>query len=142
MWKILATRGPFGKNLLPTFFPPVPQPRPGLPCSASPSLYSVPLTFTSWMVTTVIMNRYEGWGGPPTWGVLPSEHCSPVSTLILQCLHALSPMGHRAVAMEAAVKPGTGSAKPFGAMVSPAGYGEQKFGGKPRIDSWAGIASG
>lgn len=25
MWKILAARGPFGKNLLPTFFPPVPQ---------------------------------------------------------------------------------------------------------------------
>lgn len=29
--------------------------------------------------------------------------------------------------MEAAVKPGTGSAKPFGAMVSPAGYGERRL---------------
>lgn len=68
-------------------------------------------------------------GSHPGEGVLPSELCSLVSTLILQCLHTLSPMGPRAVAMEAAVKPGTGSAKPFGAMVSPAGYGIQRLGG-------------
>lgn len=49
-------------------------------CSAqsSPSFHSVPLTCTSWMVTTVIMNR--------------------------------------AAAMGVAAKPGTASAKPFGAM--------------------------
>lgn len=29
--------------------------------------------------------------------------------------------------MEAAVKPGTGSARPYGVMVSPAGYREQRL---------------
>lgn len=72
-------------------------------------------------------------------GVLLSELCSLISTLTLQCLHALSPMGHRAVAMEAAVKPGTGSAKPFGAMVSPAGYGEQRFGGNIELRAGLGL---
>lgn len=57
----------------------VPQLSSGLPCSASPSLYSVPLTFTSWMVTTVTMSRYEGWGGVP--GVLPCEFSAVVSPL-------------------------------------------------------------
>lgn len=43
------------------------------------------------------------------------------------------PWGHRAVAMEAAVKPGTGSAKPFGAMVSPDGYREQVLWKNPKL---------
>lgn len=40
---------------------------PAWGCSAqsSPSLHSVPLTCTSWMVTTVIMNRYDGVGASP-----------------------------------------------------------------------------
>lgn len=42
-----------------------------------------------------------------------------VQSCLPQCLDASSPTAHRVVAMEAAVKPGTGSAKPYGAMVSP-----------------------
>jgi hypothetical protein len=71
VWKSHVTCGPFGVAFGSLHSPPTPphtHPEPqlssGLPCSASLSLSlslsSVPLTFTSWTVTTVIMSRYEG----------------------------------------------------------------------------------
>lgn len=62
-------------------------------CSAqsSSSLHSVPLTCTSWMVTTAIMNRYDGMGAPP-----PQDFCSVqsiiVSTVASQCVSPWSPV--------------------------------------------------
>lgn len=65
--------------------PPWGQPRFSvLGCSAqsSPSLCSVPPTYTNWTVTTVIMNRYDGGGSVQfVVSALTTQRVSPFGLL-------------------------------------------------------------
>lgn len=102
------------------------------------------------MVTTAIRNRYAGLGWGGGWGLGPSPSGPLAQYSLLFYIHSdhsvsqslVSCLLLRAAAMEVAAKPGTGSAKPSGAMVSLwLGMGEGTLE-DPESSGWGGVSSG